>query len=127
LGAFVRAFIIGQVKQLDAVWSRFLFNLARKAPLFGDPTVAGVVFVDLDEAIIEAHGYAKQGSCYGYCGVPGLNAGLGTASREDRAPVILASARGQGPRSPPAARTSSSPQCWDPQAHGGAGAGGRSF
>ena len=51
--------------------------------------------VDLDDTIVEVHGYTKQGSGYGYCGVRGLNA-LATATTEDSAPVILAQRLPQG-------------------------------
>lgn len=90
LGSFLRAFTFGHVKQLDAVASRFLINLARTAPLFGE--LGGdseFLFVDVDDTIIEVHGYQKQGSGYGYSGVRGLNTVLATASREDAAPVII--------------------------------------
>ena len=90
LGSFLRAFTFGHVKQLDAVASRFLINLARTAPLFGDPSGKDFLFVDVDDTIIEVHGYQKQGSGYGYSGVRGLNTVLATASREDTAPVIIA-------------------------------------
>ncbi|MGP9504436.1 IS1380 family transposase, partial [Specibacter sp. AOP5-B1-6] len=84
------SFTFGHVRQLDAVASRFLVNLARKAPLFGTPSEdAEFVFVDVDDTIIEVHGYLKQGSGYGYSKVRGLNAVLATASREDTAPVII--------------------------------------
>jgi hypothetical protein len=48
------------------------------------------VMVDIDDTIIEVHGYAKQGSGYGYSGVRGLNALLATVSTEDTAPLIVA-------------------------------------
>ncbi len=48
------------------------------------------MFVDVDDTIIEVHGYAKQGSGYGYSGVRGLNALLATASTKDTAPVMAA-------------------------------------
>lgn len=90
LGSFLRAFTFGHVKQLDAVSSRLLINLARNAPLFGGSSADGeFVFVDVDDTIIEVHGYKKQGSGYGYSGVRGLNTVLATASREDTAPVII--------------------------------------
>lgn len=90
LGSFLRAFTFGHVKQLDAVASRLLVNLARTAPLFGEPDGdGGFVFVDVDDTIVEVHGYQKQGSGYGYSGVRGLNTVLATASREDTAPVII--------------------------------------
>lgn len=89
LGSFLRTFTFGHVKQLDAVASRLLINLARKAPLFGAPSGEDFMFVDVDDTIVEVHGYQKQGSGYGYSGVRGLNAVLATVSREDTAPVII--------------------------------------
>lgn len=90
LGSFLRAFTFGHVRQLDAVASRFLGNLAGRVPFLGSPGPEGFVFVDVDDTIIEVHGYSKQGSGYGYSGVRGLNALLATASTKDTAPVILA-------------------------------------
>ncbi|TYC97108.1 IS1380 family transposase, partial [Arthrobacter echini] len=90
LGSFLRAFTFGHVRQLDAVASRFLGNLAKQAPLLRGPGAEGFVFVDIDDTIIEVHGYQKQGSGYGYSGVRGLNALLAIASTKDTAPVILA-------------------------------------
>src|SRR5947208_3423765 len=63
LGSFLRAFTFGHVRQLDAVASRFLTGLASRAPLIAvTPGSAGRVLVDIDDTIIEVHGYAKQGS-----------------------------------------------------------------
>jgi hypothetical protein len=90
LGSFLRSFTFGHVRQLDAVASRFLGNLAGRAPLLGTPAPEDFVFVDVDDTIIEVHGYAKQGSGYGYSGVRGLNALLAAVSTKDTAPVILA-------------------------------------
>ena len=92
LGSFLRAFTFGHVRQLDAVASRFLARLAAQTPLIaasGD--TSGRVMVDIDDTIIEVHGYTKQGSGYGYSGVRGLNALLATVSTtEHRAPVVVA-------------------------------------
>lgn len=88
LGSFLRTFTFGHVRQLDAVASRFLTALAKDAPL-----VAGgseVAVVDIDDTIIEVHGYAKQGAGFGYTKVRGLNALLATVSTETAAPVIVA-------------------------------------
>ncbi len=88
LGSFLRAFRFGHVRQLDAVASRFLAGLAMRTPL-----TAGIddyTLVDVDDTIIEVHGYAKQGSGYGYSGVRGLNALLATVSTATAAPVIVA-------------------------------------
>jgi hypothetical protein len=90
LGSCLRAFTFGHVRQLDAVASRFLGNLAGRVPLLGSPDPEDFVFVDIDDTVIEVHGYAKQGSGYGYSGVRGLNALLATATAKDMAPVILA-------------------------------------
>jgi len=88
LGSFLRAFTFGHVRQLDAVAGRFLTGLAARTPV-----VAGVddyVLVDIDDTIIEVHGYGKQGSGYGYSGVRGLNALIATLTTKDTAPVIVA-------------------------------------
>jgi len=90
LGSFLRSFTFGHVRQLDAVASRFLANLGTRARLLGSPGVGDFVFVDVDDTIIEVHGYAKQGSGYGYSGVRGLNALLATVSTKNTAPVIAA-------------------------------------
>lgn len=60
LGSFLRAFRFGHVRQLDAVASRTLVSLSCAAPLLeargGEP-----VMVDVDDTIIQVHGYQKQG------------------------------------------------------------------
>jgi len=89
LGSFLRSFTFGHVRQLDAAASRFLMNLAERTPLL-QAGPGGYTFVDVDDTIVEVHGYAKQGSGYGYSGVRGLNALLATVSTPDSAPVILA-------------------------------------
>jgi hypothetical protein len=90
LGSFLRAFTFGHVRQLDAVAARFLTRLASRAPVLAAPPAGQRVMVDIDDTIIEVHGYAKQGSSYGYSGVRGLNALLATVSTAQRAPVIVA-------------------------------------
>ena len=89
LGSFLRAFTFGHVRQLDAVASRWLTNLAAATPI-----VAGIdeyAVVDIDDTIREVHGYHKQGSGYGYSGVRGLNALIGIVSTARSAPVIIGS------------------------------------
>ncbi|WP_248583500.1 IS1380 family transposase [Nocardioides sp. InS609-2] len=91
LGSFLRAFSFGHVRQLDAVASRFLGRLAAQTPLVQvSDAVQERVMIDIDDTIIEVHGYAKQGSGYGYSGVRGLNALLATVSTKTSAPVIAA-------------------------------------
>src|SRR3982751_2160155 len=48
LGSFLRSFRFGDVRQADAVASRFLLNLAKNTELLG-PEDAGPVLVDLDD------------------------------------------------------------------------------
>jgi len=91
LGSFLRSFTFGHVRQLDAVASRFLTRLATQAPLIAEAAgPSGQVLVDIDDTIIEVHGYTKQGSGYGYSGVRGLNALLATVSTIESAPVVVA-------------------------------------
>ena len=59
LGSFMREFSFGHVRQLDAVASRLLTGLAQHTPVLAG--INGPVMVDLDDTIIEVHGYAKQG------------------------------------------------------------------
>ena len=87
LGSFLRAFRFGHVRQLDAVAARFLAGLSVRAPLL--PGTEGVL-VDLDDTVVEVHGYAKQGAGFGYSKVRGLNAVLATATVPGSAPVIVA-------------------------------------
>ncbi len=106
LGSFLRAFTFGHVRQLDAVASRFLIALAGLTGLLGAPAAPaaddagdtdtdtevdrGYALVDVDDTIIEVHGYAKQGAGFGYSGVRGLNALLATLTTATSAPVIVA-------------------------------------
>src|SRR5450759_2653279 len=88
LGSFLRSFTFGHVRQLDAVAARFLTGLAATTPLVSG--VDAYALVDIDDTIIEVHGYGKQGSGYGYSGVRGLNALIATLTTKDTAPVIVA-------------------------------------
>src|SRR3954467_4604426 len=90
LGSFLRSFAFGHVRQADAVASRFLLNLAEHTNLLGRGQDPGTVTVDLDDTIVEVHGYQKQGAAFGYSGVRGLNALLATVSTDRVAPVIAA-------------------------------------
>ena len=95
LGSFLRSFTFGHVRQLDAVASRLLVNLAAQAPdLASAPTATSssgsdYVFVDVDDTIIEVHGHKKQGVGFGYSKVRGLNALLATVTTPDSAPVVV--------------------------------------
>lgn len=87
LGTHLRGYTFGHVRQLDAIASRLLVALAARVP----GLVAGaeeMAYVDIDDTIRETHGYAKQGTGYGYSGVKGLNALVATLSTPTAAPVI---------------------------------------
>ena len=88
LGTFLRTFTFGHVRQLDAVASRFLINLAKNAPIL--PGADQGAYVDIDDTIKATHGYAKQGAGFGYTGVKGLNALLAIVSTPTSAPVVAA-------------------------------------
>ena len=90
LGSFLRAMTFGHVRQLDAVASRFLVALAADTALLGAADATGPVMVDLDDTIVEVHGYRKQGAAFGYSGVRGLNAILATVCTDTVAPVVVA-------------------------------------
>jgi hypothetical protein len=95
LGSFLRSFTFGHIRQLDAVASRFLLALAGLAGSFGANDGLGNVdsqyaLLDVDDTLIEVHGYAKQGAGFGYTRVRGINALLATLSTTSMAPVIVA-------------------------------------
>jgi hypothetical protein len=90
LGSFLRSFAFGHVRQLDAVASRFLTNLAGQAPQVAGGDARARVLVDVDDTIIEVHGHAKQGAGFGYSKVRGLNALLATVTTSGCAPVVVA-------------------------------------
>lgn len=48
-----------------------------------------MVFVDVDDTMIEVHSAKKQGAGIGYTGARGLNALLASASTAEAAPVIV--------------------------------------
>jgi len=60
LGTFLRSFTFGHVRQLDAVASRLLINLAGQAPLL--PGADQLAYVDVDDTLKQTYGYAKQGA-----------------------------------------------------------------
>src|SRR5664280_2295906 len=88
LGTHLRAYRFGHVRQLDAVASRLLVNLAELSPILDGADQ--LTFVDVDDTIRETHGYHKQGAGYGYSKVKGLNALVATISTPTSAPLIAA-------------------------------------
>lgn len=57
LGSFLRSFTFGHVRQLDAIACRVLAGLCTATPLLNG--VDGDALVDVDDSIVEVHGYAK--------------------------------------------------------------------
>jgi hypothetical protein len=92
LGSFLRSFTFGHVRQLDAVAARFLAGLTAQTPLLDAAGIdaVGTVLIDVDDTIVEVHGYTKQGAGFGYSKVRGLNALLATVATPQAAPVIVA-------------------------------------
>ena len=88
LGTFLRSFTFGHVRQLDAVASRLLISLARRAPLLAG--ASELAYLDVDDTVKPTFGYAKQGAGRGYTGVKGLNVLLATISTASSRPVIAA-------------------------------------
>ncbi len=88
LGTFLRTFTFGHVRQLHAVASRLLVNLAAAAPLL--PGAAELAYIGVDDTVRQTYGYAKQGAGRGYTGVKGLNALLAVISTPASAPMIAA-------------------------------------
>jgi hypothetical protein len=88
LGTFLRTFTFGHVRQLDAVASRLLINLAGRAPLL--PGAGELAYIDIDDTVRQTYGYAKQGAGRGYTGVKGLNALIAIVSTPSSSPVIAA-------------------------------------
>ena len=111
LGSFLRSFTFGHVRQLDAVASRFLAGLAQRSPLLPAPAgqvgagqvgaVNGWALLDVDDTVIEVHGYAKQGAGFGYNKVRGLNVLIGSLATPGSAPVIVTQRLRKGPTASP--------------------------
>jgi len=99
LGSFLRSFAFGHVRQLDAVASRFLTELAAVSPVTAG--VGELAILDVDDTVVEVHGYAKQGAGFGYNQVRGLNALIATVSTPQAAPVIVAQRSGRDRRTRP--------------------------
>ena len=86
LGAFLRSFTFGHVRQLEAVVGK---ALARAWGLGAGPTAT--LIVDVDSTICEVHGHQKQGAAYGYTRVLGYHPLL--ATRSDTGEVLHARLR----------------------------------
>ncbi len=60
LGTFLRTFTFGHIRQLDAVASRLLVDLAGQVPLLTG--VSELAYVDVDDTPGQTYGCAKQGA-----------------------------------------------------------------
>jgi hypothetical protein len=92
LGSFLRSFAFGHVRQLDAISSRFLANLNDHTPLLPtnqESAQASMIFVDIDDTVIDVHSARKQGAGFGYQGSRGLNALFATASTAGSGQIIV--------------------------------------
>ncbi|MFR9673309.1 IS1380 family transposase [Streptomyces sp. TR06-5] len=89
LGAFLRAFTWGHLRQLESAARAFTGNLVRHCHLL--PGADQVVFLDIDSKIKPVHGYAKQGAAFGYTRQRGLHFQIVTASTPIAAPIVVAS------------------------------------
>jgi hypothetical protein len=95
LGSFLRSFTWGNVRQLDAVASRFLASLAAEVPLLPGGEV--LAFIDMDSMQKRVYGHAKQGAGFGHTKIQGkallvrgLNTLAAVISTPLAAPVIAA-------------------------------------
>jgi hypothetical protein len=94
LGAFLRSFQWGHVRQLEKVGRALLVRLAAHTPLL--PDVGVVAFVDVDSMQRRTYGYAKQGSGFGHTKIQGksvlvrgLNVLASALSTPRAAPVVV--------------------------------------
>lgn len=93
LGSHLREYTHGHVKQLAAIASRFLINLNDHTDLLpvSPPDGAGgdMVFVDVDDTVIEVFSPNKHGAGIGYNKLRGLNGLTATISTTQAAPLVL--------------------------------------
>ena len=87
VGTFLRSFTHGHVKQLHAVHTQTLAQLAAAAPLL--PGVDTLAFVDVDSTHRQVYGYAKQGAEHGRLkGTKTLHPLIATVSTPIARPVV---------------------------------------
>ena len=67
LGTFLRSFTFGHVRQLDAVASRLLVNLAGQALLL--PGAAELAYIDVDDTVRRPTATRNRAPAAGYTGV----------------------------------------------------------
>jgi Transposase DDE domain group 1 len=93
LGAFLRAFTHGNVRQLAAVHRRVLARLAASMPVL--PGADTLAFLDVDSLQRRVYGATKQGAAFGHAKIAsksllvrGLNALVATLSTPLASPVV---------------------------------------
>ena len=93
LGAFLRSFTWGDVRQLEKAGRELLAGLARAAPLL--PGADQLAFVDVDSMQRRVYGHKKQGAAFGHTKISGktvlvrgLNALAAAICTPQAAPVI---------------------------------------
>ncbi|MDR2566461.1 MAG: IS1380 family transposase [Bifidobacteriaceae bacterium] len=101
LGQFLRKFKFGHVRQLDAVAARLVPRLAEASGLLGQAGGSGRVMADIDDSVVEVHGYRKQGAGRGYSGVKGLNMFLATVAGDGFRPAVIGARLRKGSVSSP--------------------------
>jgi hypothetical protein len=89
LGAFLRWFTIGHVRQLEKVARQVLIGLADQTPLL--PGAQRLAFLDVDAKITQVYGPGKQGARRGHKRFRGYNTLAATLVTPGAAPVIVAS------------------------------------
>ena len=92
LGSFLRSFAFGHVRQLDAISARFFTNLNDHTPLLPtsqESAQTSMIFVDIDDTIIDVHSAAKQGAGFGYQGSRGLSALFATGPTAGSSQIIV--------------------------------------
>jgi hypothetical protein len=87
LGAFLRSFTHGHVRQLQAATGRFTAGLIGSLGLLAD---SDVIYLDIDSKVKQVYGPDKQGASFGYTKVRGLHFLIVTASTPTSRPVIVA-------------------------------------
>jgi DNA-binding transcriptional regulator YbjK len=90
LGTFLRDFTWCHARQLGTVNHRLLDAMAAQLTGLPGQTDGEIVFVDLDDTIINVHGHHKQGVRITYKKTKGLDAVLATLATTTASPLIAA-------------------------------------
>ncbi|TFB60629.1 hypothetical protein E3N94_02120 [Cryobacterium sp. Sr3] len=88
-------------------------GLAPETPLLVHDT-DGYIFLDIDDTIIEVHGYQKEGSGYRYSGVRGLNVFLDALKTDVSVPIIISADHHRSTAPPRCVRVTARRRPFDP-------------